>query len=205
MIVKGSYSSREQAKDFGINVIEAVRSAAIPILWLLPDNVQSTSREITTVDLVKSLVQQALRLNPVFQSEKACALSCARMQSALQESEWFDILGSTLVGLPLVYIVINVGNLGGKVLALSDDFSWPLAFLSLFQALASRGNRTVLKLILLTFGDNPFLHMPGVEAPQDFVLNIGPPGRKVPRTRRNRRKNHFFSGSPASSLGIQTI
>ena len=197
VIIKGSYSSREQAKDFGINVIEAVRSAAIPVLWVLPDSIQSVSGDITTVDLFKSLVQQAIRLNKVFQSERVCALSCARIQSAVRESEWLDILGSTLAGLPLVYIVFNVGTLGRKVLAQTDDFSWPLAFLSLFQELASRGIQTVLKLVLLSYGEVRFLQMPGVDAPQEFVVNIDTPGRAVAKPRRIGRKNRFIIGGPA--------
>ena len=198
VIVRGSYSLREQAKDFGVNVIEAVRSAAIPVLWVLHDKLQSISGDITTVDVLKSLVQQAMRLNRVFQSESACAVSCVRIQSAFRESEWFDILGSALAGLPLVYIVFNVGSLGRKVLALSDEFSWPLAFLSLFQGLASRGIRTILKLILVSYGEAQFLQMPGVDAPQDFFVNIGPPGRTLVKTRRNARKLPFILGVPAS-------
>ena len=58
VIVKGPYSLREKAKDFGINVIEAVRSAAIPVLWVLPSHNQSISGKISTVDVFKSLVQQ---------------------------------------------------------------------------------------------------------------------------------------------------
>ena len=196
VIVRGSYSSREQAKDFAINVIEAMRSAAIPVLWVLPSQIQNISGEITTVDLLKSLIQQAMRLNKVFQSESACALSCARIQSAVRESEWFDILGSALAGLPLIYIVFNVGSLGRKVLTLSDDFSWPLAFLALFRGLASRGIRTVLKLVLVSYGEAQFLQMPGVDAPQDYVVNIGPPGRAVARTRRSTRNNHFMLRGP---------
>ena len=194
VIVTGPYSLREKAKDFGINVIEAVRSTATPVLWVLPHHNQNIAGRITTVDILKSLVQQAMRLNRVFQSERACALSCARIQSAVQESEWFDILGSTLAGLRLVYIVFDIGTLGRTVLALSDDFSWPLAFIALFQTLASRASQTVLKIVLIGYGETQFLQMPGIDAPQDFIVNIDPPGRTVPRTRRNARKQHFMIG-----------
>ncbi len=98
--------------------------------------------------------------------------------------------------LPLVYIVFNFGSLGRKVLAFSDEFPWLLAFLSLFQALASRGIRTILKLILGGYDEAQFLQMPGVDAPQDF--NIGPPGRTVTKTQRNARKKHFFQRIRAS-------
>ena len=194
VIVTGPYSLREKAKDFGINVIEAVRSTATPVLWVLPHHNQSIAGRITTVDILKSLVQQAMRLNRVFQSERACALSCARIQSAVQESEWLDILGFALAGLRLVYIVFDIGTLGRTVLALSDDFSWPLAFIALFQTLAFRASQTVLKIVLIGYGETQFLQMPGIDAPQEFFVNIDPPGRAVPRTRQNARKHHFRIG-----------
>ena len=194
VIVTGPYSLREKAQDFGINVIEAVKPTPTPVLWVLPNHNQSITGGITTVDILKSLVQQAMRLNKVFQSERACALSCARIQSAVQESEWFDILGSALAGLRQVYVVFDIGTLGRTVLALSDEFSWPLAFISLFQTLASRASQTVLKIVLIGYGETQFLQMPGIDAPQEFFVNIGPPGRAVPRTRRNARKHHFMIG-----------
>ena len=194
VIVTGPYSLREKAKDFGINVIEAVRSTATPVLWVLPKHDQSIAGRITTVDILKSLVQQAMRLNRVFQSERACALSCARIQSAVQESEWFDILGSTLAGLQLVYIVFDIGTLGRTILALSDEFSWPLAFFSLFQTLASRASQTRLKIVLISYGETQFLQMPGIDTPQELIVNIDPPGRAVPRTRRDARKHRFVLG-----------
>lgn len=132
VIVKGSYATPSQARDFGINIIEAVRTASIPVLWALHDRSNSICETISTVDLLKSLVQQAIRVNKTFQSEKLCTRSCTRIQSARDEKEWLDIFGSVLVGLPLVYIVVNLESLGRNPLAMTEHFSWPLAFLSLF-------------------------------------------------------------------------
>ena len=94
----------------------------------------------------------------------------------------------------MVYIVFDIGSLGRTVLALSDEFSWPLAFISLFQRLASRARQTVLKILLVGYGEAQFLQMPGIDAPQDFVVSIGALGRAGARTRRNARKHHFIVG-----------
>ena len=191
IVVKGSYATRSQARDFGINVIEAVQPASIPVLWALHDNSKSFCETISTVDLLKSLVQQAIRINKTFQSEKFCTRSCTRIQSARDEKEWLDILGSVLVGLPLLYIVVNLESLGRNPLAMTEHFSWPLAFLSLFQSLSSRGVATVVKIVLITYGDARFLDLSGLEDPEQSVVNISPLGWKTTRAQRTPLRGKF--------------
>ncbi len=198
IIVKGSYATRSQARDFGINVIEAVRSASIPILWALHDNSKSVCETTSTVDLLKSLVQQAIRVNKTFQSEKHCTLSCTRIQSARDEKEWLDILGSVLVGLPLLYIVVNLESLGRNPLAMTEHFSWPLAFLSLFQSLSSRGVATVVKVVLISYGDASFLDLSDLEHAEQSVVNISPLGWRTTRAHRTPLRGKFnLSGFPS--------
>ena len=191
IVVKGSYATRSQAGDFGVNVIEAVRSASIPVLWALHDNSKSVCETISTVDLFKSLVQQAIRVNRTFQSEKLCTRSCTRIQSARDEKEWLDIFGSVLVGLPLVYIVVNLESLGRNPLAMTEQFSWPLAFLSLFQSLSSRGIATIVKIVLITYGDARFLDLSDLENPEQSVVNISPIGCRTPRAHRTPLRGKF--------------
>ena len=195
LIVKGSHSSRNQAKDFSINVIEAVRSASVPVLWVLHNDHQARKVEITTIDLLRSLVQQAMRVNKVFQSENACALSCVRIQNAASESEWFTILRLVLSSLPLVYIVFNVESLSRGSAALSEAFSWPLAFLSLFRELASSGIQTVVKLVLISYGQAQSVRMPGSGQSHDSIVTIDYPGRpRKSRAERDVRKGKFVLG-----------
>ena len=198
IIVRGSYATRSQARDFGINIIEAVRSASVPVLCALHDNSKSVCETISTVDLLKSLVQQAIRLNKTFQSEKLCTSSCTRIQSAKDEKEWLDILASVLVGLPLLYVVINLESLGRNPLAMTEHFSWPLAFLSLFQSLSSRGVATVVKIVLINYGDARFLDLSDLEHPEQSVVNIRPLGWRTTRTHRTPLKGKFnLKGFPS--------
>ena len=191
VIVKGSYATRNQARDFSLNVIEAVQSASVPVLWALHDNSKSVCETINTADLLKSLVQQAIRVNKAFQNEKFCTLSCIRTQSARDEREWLDILGSVLVGLPLLYIVVNLESLGRNPLAMTEHFSWPLAFLSLFQSLSSRGVATVVKIVLITYGDARFLDLSDLENPEQSVVDISPLGCRTPRAHRTHLRGKF--------------
>lgn len=193
LIVKGSYSSRNQAKDFSINVVEAVRTASVPILWVLHDN-RAANVETTTIDLLKSLVQQVMRVNKNPNSDNACAAGCVRLQNATSESEWFAILRLVLSSLQLVYIVVNVESISRRSAALSDAFSWPLAFLCLFRELASSGCQTVVKPVLISYGEAQSLHLPDSDQSHNSILTIDHPGRGGSRAERNVRKGKFILG-----------
>ena len=92
----------------------------------------------------KSLGRRAGSVDRGFRSEGAFGLRCVGVRSKVLESGWFDVL---VRGRSLVCLVVDVGSLGWRAVALlSDGFPWPLAFLYPFRRLASRCSRTVLKL-----------------------------------------------------------
>ena len=196
---------RDQAKVFGIDLIEAVRSASIPILWVLPNTFQSDSGSITLIDVLKSLVQQAIRINPNFRTENVCALSCSRIQSAVQEADWFNILGSVMEGLPQVYVVFDLGTVGQSNLASSNKFSWPLAFLSLIQNLNARGSMTIVKLMFISYGEAQHVDMTGVDSPEDFIVKMDPRDRTTTRQHRRSRKLKFRLKSSRNMIPEQAI
>ena len=191
VIVRSTYSMRDQAKNFAVDVIEAVQSALIPISWILPNLVQDPSKPLSSTDILKSLVHQTMRLNQNFQQESTCALNCARMQSAVNETEWFDILGATLVGLPLIYIVFDASILNKTDGPLSEDFSWPVAFLKLFQELASRGSGTVVKLVIIQYNESRQMRVESLDQAQDSIVNVDRPARKTAKRQRVTLKNQL--------------
>ena len=209
IVVKGPYSIRDQIRIFGIDLIEAARSAQIPILWVLPSTIQRGAKAITSIDVLKSLVQQAIRINRYFQNESTCALSCSRMQSAVHESDWFDILGSTLEGIQQIYIVFDTNILGRNGLTLSDNFSWFFAFQSFLERLKARGNHSVIKLIFISYCETKHVDLNGIDQPENFTVKIDPRSHTVARERR-RRKSRFRlkalrSASPERELGDSVI
>ncbi len=187
IIVKGPYSMRDQIRIFGVDLIEAVQNAHVPIFWVLPSTIQSGAEGITSVDVLKSLVQQAIRINKYFRNESTCALSCSRMQSAVHESDWFDILGSTFDGLTQIYIVFDTSVLGRDGLALSDNFSWFLAFHSFMERLKARGRGSVIKLIFLSYCETMHMDLDGIDQPEDFTVKIDPRSHTTARQRRRRK------------------
>ena len=133
------------------------------------------------IDLLKNMTSQALRLNIAFHDERSLALSCSKFCGAETETEWLDLLGSVLVGFPQVYIIIDVEAV---ITVFRTQFSWPSAFLALFQNLCSRGVTTNVKVVLVSYG-SPFSQKADLQDLQHLVIPAGRPVQSSAQMRRN--------------------
>ena len=152
-IVKGSFRTRFDVKDFCVDILEALRTAKVPVFWVMKaTGVDDTSQGLCTVEIIKSLVLQALRLDPTLRTERSMALSCAMFHAANTEEDWFDLLGSVIIDIAEeVYLVIDLEALDSSQLSLTQDFSWPDFLQALFRKLSERGSKTRIKALLCAY------------------------------------------------------
>jgi hypothetical protein len=96
----------QSATDFIVEIVNLIRQSSMPLLWALRfPNYWDT--ELRCVHILKSLVLQAVRLNPDVLTEGRYRLSSAHMHDAVDEEDWFRILNEAIRGLPYVYIIID--------------------------------------------------------------------------------------------------
>ncbi|KAK0123370.1 hypothetical protein ONS96_010362 [Cadophora gregata f. sp. sojae] len=168
--VKGSYRLRFEVKDFCVNIVEYLRTAAVPVVWALPTPSENEySLVYSTMDLLKHLTWQILRINKVLHAEAPMAITCARFQTAMDEDQWFDLLASVVAGMNKIYIVIDV-ELLSSISAGSKTL--PEAFLYLFSRLAARGSKTVMKVVLVSYTPKVFSENVSSRI-RDVVVDVG--------------------------------
>lgn len=172
VMVKGTFRSRFQIKDFCTNVIELLRDTRIPVVWVLKTIGSREGKDCSSIDLLKNLVVQVLRLNCAVQTEFALSSRLRMLANAVTEDDWFNLLGSVLEGLPQIYFVIDIEMLNSSLPPITKDFSWPLAFLSLFRKMSDRGIKTIVKAILFSYGSPTFLQTTRQEV-RDLVVPVG--------------------------------
>lgn len=174
VIVKGSYKLRFQVKDFCVNIIECLQIAKVPIIWALPTMKKiDDSTLFSTLDLLKHLVWQVLKINTALQNESSMAAICARSQTASDEDHWFSILASVITGLDRLYVVIDVETLSGIS---AGSRSLPEAFLDLFSMLADRGSNTKMRIVLVSY-ISPFFSEMENPVVRDLILQVGSKAR----------------------------
>ena len=157
VLVKGSCLARHTLKDFTVDIVAMLRSMSIPVVWALSAKDDGLSVWRSPVDVLEQLSLQVLHINHSLLRDQSAALNAARFQSATTESQWFDLLELVLDGLPQIYIALDVEVLER---GFGSQLCWPLEFLRTFTNLAARGSKTVVKVVLVSFANNPFTETP---------------------------------------------
>ncbi|KAE8452953.1 hypothetical protein EG329_012140 [Mollisiaceae sp. DMI_Dod_QoI] len=209
IIVQGTFRSRFEMKDLSTDLVQLFRNSRVSVLWAL--NVGPSSDDMekkpSSIDLLKSLTSQALRLPEINPTEAFVASSCARFQRATTEDDWLSLLGSVLAGLNEVYIVIDIEMLSSSLAELSEDFSWPLALIKLFQELRRRGSATLVKVAMITYGFSVGVPGAAQEEVEKWILSVRSPLKAVPpRNKREavRRRKHPVGLAGKSKSGSWT-
>lgn len=200
VFVKGSFVSRFKAKSFSVSLIQTLREAPVHVLWVLPEPNPKSLAEIRPVDLVKSLVLQAMRINKNFQTTKACNQISCQLNNQSTELEWMEVLFAILSGLSTVYIVFDVESLAQRPTRTDTGLSWPGLFSSFFKTLASQGIRTVVKVLFVSYGCAGC--MPDSFVSQNITVRIDAPSRLAARQALSRQSQ--FS-SPRRGAGIGNV
>lgn len=172
VMVKGTFRNRFQIKDFCTNIVELLRDTKVPVVWVLKTIDLRAGQYCSTIDILKHLVSQVVRLNCAIQTDFALSRRLRMFSNATTEDDWFSLLGSVLEGLPQVYFVIDMEMLSSSLPTITKDFSWTSAFLGLFQAMSDRGLKTIVKVILFSYGSPIFLQTTRPEF-RDLVVSVG--------------------------------
>ena len=158
IMVRGANYNRFEIRNFCVKSIYLFQKALTPAVWVLKRTESRHQETYSPVDLIKALISQLMRINIPGQRESNLALSCAKFRTAENEDDWFDLLGSVLAGLSQLCIVIDL-----EVLCLRNQESaqrWPAAFMDMFEKMSQRGIKTVVKVILVSYGSKTFHKMP---------------------------------------------
>ncbi|KAL9085704.1 MAG: hypothetical protein Q9165_007453 [Trypethelium subeluteriae] len=158
VMVRGTFQRRFEIRDFCVNTIQLLQQSGTPVLWALK-GVEENAHKFPSVQIVECLVAQALQLNTALRTERTVSLNRARFEGATTEEDWFDLLGSVLVGMPRLFIVIDVELIRPTSLTAAGSFSSSTAFIDLFQKIAEHSVNTVVKVVLVTYGSPVFANM----------------------------------------------
>lgn len=200
VIVKGTYTTRYQVKDFCVDAIKLLQSSKIPVIWALKTVEQSVMEALSAIDLLKDLTSQALRLNIALHNERSLGLSCTKLLGAGSETDWLDVLATVLAGLPQIYIVIDIEAVNSHHQTIEHGFSWPSVFLDVFRKVSERGVKTMIKVVMVSYGSTIFREISQKKELQDLVITVGRPQKLPLATRRRIPSKH--GATPLMGRGI---
>ena len=197
IMVRGTNYNRFEVRNFCVRSIYLLQKALMPVVWVLKNTESRHQGTFSPVDLIKALVSQVMRINTTIQRESSLALGCAKFRTAEKEEEWFELLGSVLADLSQICIIVDL-----EMFSLRDQQSaqrWPSALTDVFEKMSQRGIKTVVKVILVSYGSKLFKSMPGNELRdlKDRVIQVRTI-RTRPRSMRDMRNTSVRSAVPDS-------
>jgi hypothetical protein len=178
LIIKSTFRSRFAVKDFCVNAIEIIRESGVAVLWALKTAVPEgrMACDVSSVEILKLLVSQALRVPVAHQTESSMAAVSARIGRAGTAKDWLGILGSALTPIREIVIIVDLELLTPALDAAARDLPMPVVFLALFRELTEHKAKTTVKVILVSYGSSNF-SMPAQPGDQDLVLVVGKAGK----------------------------
>lgn len=90
-------STSQAAKNFLVEILQAIREARFPVLWALRfANYWDSS--LTCIDILRMLVLQALQINPDALTMGSNPITMTRLREVVDEVDWLLILNRALQG-----------------------------------------------------------------------------------------------------------
>lgn len=134
-----------------MDILDLIKSANLPVVWALKGNSDIQPGHDVTIQILKYLVMQILRLNAAVLDTISASFNATVLQSATTEKDWFDILNTVTAGLSELYIVIDAELLQPD----SKDHQWSSDFLQMLRYFIQRSKNTVVKVVLFSYRNFP--------------------------------------------------
>ncbi|KAI1466491.1 uncharacterized protein F4812DRAFT_465756 [Daldinia caldariorum] len=150
VMVKGPSQVRLHMQNFCVRSIAMLREAEVPVIWVLKGtgrNEATSIDDVSTVDLLRYLIPQAITLNKKIHTDEDLSALLAAYRAARTEDDWVNVLASSLEGIPQLYIFVDVEVLSQHQDGLSTF--WPSRLLKMFDDFSARNINTVIRIILV--------------------------------------------------------
>ncbi|KAH7347581.1 hypothetical protein B0T11DRAFT_343705 [Plectosphaerella cucumerina] len=111
VVVDGTRKMRFHLQWYCAETISVLRESGIPVIWALKTMMPGgdyAEDGVSSIDMIKYLVSQTVLLNPTMHTEAAMSPRLHSFKEAKSDSDWINILGSVLQGLPHLYVVLDV-------------------------------------------------------------------------------------------------
>ena len=151
MLVKGTLKERGALRDAAVRVTEELKIKNVTTIWAVNEQIPGqNNKTLNPLDVLKSVVAQALTLGSSAHSQKSTARSCTQLRTAATAKQWIGILGVALADLCReTYIVLELDILLSPVSATPSTDEVIALFSNLLTELARRGKKSPIKVLIV--------------------------------------------------------
>ena len=102
--IQATFRNRPPVRDPCANIVQQLRDAGVAVLWILKprDNVHYSS-----IEVLKSLIYQALALEAVPHTESKLSFRLRQYQDACSGDDYASLLGACIQNFKLIYVIVE--------------------------------------------------------------------------------------------------
>ncbi|KAH8195786.1 hypothetical protein TruAng_010060 [Truncatella angustata] len=109
-----SAANGQISRDFLVDSVEMIKSSQRSVVWVMRYE-NYWEKPLTSIDLLKVLVLQCLQINPRVLRTSPFPPTVASFLDAVDEHDWLSILNRTVMGLPMLYVVLDADVVNAAV------------------------------------------------------------------------------------------
>ncbi|CAI6238245.1 unnamed protein product [Periconia digitata] len=147
ILIGEAHGVKTSSRDFAVDLLNLVRPSSLPVVWVLPERLESES-VVELEDVMAGLVLQILELNPTLLSTGVNPISTRHFRTSLSVEQWLQLLRKSMQGMKQLLIVLDFTILQAT-LERSNMYE-PEEFLEAFLGLKSI-HGPIIKIVALTW------------------------------------------------------
>ncbi|WQF76109.1 hypothetical protein CDEST_01123 [Colletotrichum destructivum] len=208
---------RTSSLDFAADFLDTVTEQGYPVLWALPSTVGSVGEDNTggasVQGILRSLISQALSLNPAVLSEGANPLTAKHFKTAASIQQWFKLLERCVSSLARLFIVLDIRAIQAAVEHEESETQHFTTsdFVERVSQLVAQRSHGGLKIVIVSWRFNMATSMDPDEVFRGMQISTDR-GRKVERLMKQpkfralfKRRHHMFSERFKSSVNVAPV
>jgi hypothetical protein len=199
-VVRAGPRAEVRAKDFAVEVTGFLQlTTPYKVIWTF-SSLGSRDSTVSTTDILKTLIFQALRHDPNLLLNQPSELNTSRFQTNHTEKEWLDLLCMVFSRLSKCFVIVETEDL---FRSFKHDPEWTTRFLQLFQHIVdtTAASGSMIKILVVSYGK-------ALSALADLPQNSNrivttvqrpppvPPQLRKPMSRQRGRSAHWQSLRP---------
>ncbi|KAF2188503.1 hypothetical protein K469DRAFT_703077 [Zopfia rhizophila CBS 207.26] len=147
LLIAQAQGIKTSARDFAVDLLDVIIELQIPAIWALPWSTEE-DEVISLQDILKSLVVQAINLNPDLCGNGINPISVNNFKRTKTEKEWFAILDKCLKSFARIYVFIDLELIEQ---ASQDSNMESSEFIEGLQQFTQRCSTGIVKIVVLSW------------------------------------------------------
>ncbi|KAH8881712.1 hypothetical protein GQ53DRAFT_773125 [Thozetella sp. PMI_491] len=148
LVLQTQPRAQARVKEVATELIDLLQPQSKKVIWYLSSTSFEDRGSVTTVEVLKSLIFQSMKLAPELVGAEPANFNTAKLHASHSEAEWLDLLCCILRCLKTCFLIVEAEDVFGNAEEAKQLVEVLLSLIHRFQ-----DTETTIKLLVANYGD----------------------------------------------------